>query len=405
MTRALPPSASPEPAHGLAYRASASSAGGEPMHDFTASSYLGLSGLPVLQEAAEAAVRSYGAQLGGARLRDHCPLYAQLLARLSALTSGHALITPSVALGHMAAFPALMRPGDALVMDGAAPPSMHTAAMLLEGVQVEEVPHGDEHSLSESAQRLARLHRRVWIACDGASAMTGELAPYALLAELLAAIPHLHVYVDDSQATSWAGQHGRGLALTRLADHRARLVVALSLAEGFGASGGALVLGTEEGLAPLRSEAEPMLLSGGLHPGALGAALAAAELHLEPRFALRQAALGTRIELAAALAMDAGVPLAAAEGAPIFFVPVGPTVPTLGVLQELRRAGFLAAAGVFPAVPLDRAGIRFTVTVRTDPGVLASFIDTLSAALAQLGLLRTSDVRALAAREDVAGER
>jgi 7-keto-8-aminopelargonate synthetase-like enzyme len=401
MSREPRPFAASEPAPRGSHASGTVTAGGETLRDFATASYLGLDGMPMLHDAAEVAARTYGAQLGGARLRDGCPLYAQVLSRLSRLSGGYALVTPSVSLGHMAAFPALIRPGDALVLDTAAQPSMHTAAMLLEGVHVEPVPHGDEHSLAASAQRLARLYRHVWVACDGASAMYGELAPFALLAELLEGIPNLSVYVDDSHCTSWAGEHGRGLALTRLTAHRERLVVALSLSDSFGASGGALVLGTEEARAKLRAEAEPMLLSGGLHPGMLGRALAATELHLEPRFALRQAALATRVELATTLALEAGVPLAAAEGAPIFFVPVGPTVPTLAVLQELRRAGYLAGAGVFPAVPLDRGGLRFTVSVETHPADLSGFVDTLSAALSQVGLSRPSDVRGLGASASV----
>jgi len=375
---------------------------GDALINFASASYLGLAERASVRAGEESAVRRYGALLGGVRLREECPLYAELTERLCTLSGGYALITPSPAIGHMAAFPSLMGEGDALVIDTGAHPSLHTASMLLDGVTIEVVPHGDALAMEAALLRHSRRHRRVWYVCDGVYAMHGELAPFDLLEALLGALPNLHVYVDDSQATSWTGLHGRGLALSRLSA-RERVVVALSLAESFGASGAALVFGCAALRERVRSDAEPMLLSGAVHPAMLGAALTAAELHLAPAFAALQECLDARIALARALAEELAVPLAAADHTPMFFVPVGATVATLTVLQQLRRQGMLAAAGVFPAVPLDRAGIRFTVSVHTTIDDVASLIASLAEALSRAGVARPSYVRSLAPREGPSG--
>lgn len=106
-----------------------------------------------------------------------------------------------------------------------------------------------------------------------------------------------------------------------------------------------------------------MLFSGPLQPALLGAALGSANLHLRPEFVHLQAGLGSRIELVNRTAESHGVRLSSVDSSPIFFVRCGPATAAYAVAHALRRAGLYTCIGVFPAVPLNHAGIRFTLSL------------------------------------------
>jgi 7-keto-8-aminopelargonate synthetase-like enzyme len=183
--------------------------------------------------------------------------------------------------------------------------------------------------------------------------------------------------VDDAHATSWLGAHGRGFALDFFTN-RARVVVALSLNKAFSAAGGAIVFPTAELRDRVRRCGGPMLFSGPVQPPMLGAAIASAHLHLEPSFALLQGALLERIRLVIARARSLGIPLANEELTPIFFMPCGPMEKTFKLIHALRDAGYYVSPGMFPAVPREKSGPRFTVSLHNTPQDVEEFMEALA---------------------------
>ena len=132
-----------------------------------------------------------------------------------------------------------------------------------------------------------------------------------------------------------------------------------------------------------------MLFSGPVQPPMLGAAVASAKLHLEPAFADLQQQLMVRIDMVNELCDRAGIPLVNHERSPIFFVRCGPVEDTFRLLGALREHGFFACLGMFPAVPENKSGVRFTVSVLNTYGDIRAFVDALAT------LARTSDVHFL----------
>jgi 7-keto-8-aminopelargonate synthetase-like enzyme len=336
---------------------------------------------PGIQDAACDATRRYGTQFSFSRAYLENALYAELEDALAKMTGGHIVVAPSTTLAHLAALPVLVRDGDAVLVDQFAHASLQMATRVLRDMPVELVRHNRLDVLEDRVAAFERTHRRVWYVCDGIYSMRGDFAPFDDLRALLGRHPALHLYVDDAHATSWYGANGRGGALMKLGSHE-RVIVALSLNKAFSAAGGALVL-PDAGLVKLiRRCGGPMLFSGPIQPPMLGAGVASARLHLEqPRFAQLQAEVAARIEHATTALARTSIPLAATDHTPIFMIPCDSPGIVFRAVSALRGLGFYVCPSVFPAVPVNQPGIRFTITRHNSDADIDDFIAALTVAL------------------------
>jgi len=363
---------------------------GRELKNFGGCSYLALELEPAIQDAACAATRRFGTQFPFSRAYLENALYAELEEALGKMTGGHIVVAPSTTLAHLAALPVLVRDGDAVLVDQFAHASLQTATRVLRDTPNELIRHNRIDVLEDRLTAFERTHRRVWYVCDGIYSMRGDFAPFDELRALLNRHPALHLYVDDAHATSWWGANGRGAALTRIGLHE-RVVVALSLNKAFSAAGGALVLPDARLVKLIRRCGGPMLFSGPIQPPMLGAAVASARLHLQPRFADLQAEVIARIDRATAALDRTSIHLAATERTPIFMIPCDAAGIVFKAVTALRDLGFYVCPSVFPAVPFNQPGIRFTITRHNSDGDVDQFVAALAVALDEsTGLIRSS---------------
>lgn len=339
---------------------------GRRLLNFCSCSYLGLELDPRLVEGAIDALLRFGTQFSVSRAFLSAPPYAELEARLDALTGGFCLVTPNTTLASAAALPSLVREGDFVLLDHQVHMTVQQVVPLLQrlGAAVEFVRHGALERLEARIRELRGRHPRVWFLLDGVYSMHGDLAPIEALGWLLGRYEQLHLYVDDAHGTSWTGRHGRGHALEHLRGaERERTVVALSLNKSYAAGGGALVLPDEATRRRVRYTAGPLLFTGPLQPPMLGAALASARIHATPELGRLQAELQGRIEHANARCRELGLPLLFPhERVPIRFIGLGPRTASVAMAAHLKERGLLASCALFPAVPAHQTGIRFTLT-------------------------------------------
>lgn len=330
--------------------------------NFGSCSYLALEVREDLRAGAIDAVRRFGTQFPFAKPQLECHLYGELEAALAEMTGGKPVIASSATLAHLAALPALIRTGDAVIVDRLAHASIHMAMALVKQGSIETLPHNRMDLLAARIEDLSRIHDRVWYVLDGVYSMSGSFARVDALAELLARFPKLHLYSDDAHCTSWLGRHGRGLLLDRLPDP-SRVVVTLSLNKAFSAGGGVLIAPNEEVQARIQLAGAPLLFSGPLQPAQLGAAVASARVHLSPELADLQATLAQRIASAHALARRHEIRLGTEDHTPILFVPCGDEAGMFSLFHAMLANGFYIAPAVFPAVARGHAGLRLTVSL------------------------------------------
>ena len=350
---------------------------GRPMLNFGCCSYLGLEVRDDLKEGACEAARRYGTQFPFSRAYLENPLYCELEEQLTTMTGGHVLVAPSTTLAHIAALPVLVREGDAVLIDQFAHASLHTATTLLRDIPVERVRHNQLDWVARRVAELSAGGRRVFYVCDGLYSMRGDLAPFAKFRALLEAHPTLHLYIDDAHSTSWSGARGRGAALDNLGGHP-RVIVALSLNKAFSAAGGCLVLPDADTVRLVRRCGGPMLFSGPIQPPMLGAAVASARLHNDPSLGVLQGELTALIAHAWRAIGRRDIPLAGRDRTPIFMVPCDSTAIVFRTVSRLRQRGFYVCPSVFPAVPVNQPGIRFTITRHNAPAAIDAFIDALA---------------------------
>ena len=117
-----------------------------------------------------------------------------------------------------------------------------------------------------------------------------------------------------------------------------------------------------------------MLFSGPIQPPMLGVAVASAQFHLTADHALAQGELMKRIDHALASAQYNGLELATRERTPVFFIPHDSVNGATDHVHALMRAGFYVCPSAFPAVPMNRPGVRFTITLHNELNDIDRFI-------------------------------
>jgi 7-keto-8-aminopelargonate synthetase-like enzyme len=346
---------------------------------FGSCSYMSLETRPELRGAAHDAIDRWGTQFHFSRAYVQCSLYEELESCLAEITGRPTLVAASTSLAHMAAFPVLIEEGDSVVIDQFAHASLHTALRLVPTAPLEIVRHNRMDLLDAALTRLAPTSKQIWYVADGLYSMLGDFADFEALKQLLERHPKLRLYIDDAHSTSWTGARGRGAALEHFASDP-RVVVALSLNKAFSAAGGALAMPSEAMKQRVRRAGSTMLFSGPIQPPMLGAAVGSAKLHLSGEFLGLQVDLASKITHAARAIERHGLPVGAPALSPIFQLQCDSPRMTHLVARRMRKLGFYCCAVTFPAVPVNRPGIRFTVC-RHNP---VEDIDEFVAALADV---------------------
>lgn len=350
---------------------------GKDLSNFASCSYMALEAHPALRAGAAAALEEYGTQFAFSRAYLEAPLYQELEAALERITGRPTLVAASTTLAHLSALPVLVNDDDVVLIDQFAHASLHMATELLKGTLVERVRHNRMDMLEDKIKAHTRPGQRVWYVCDGVYSMLGDFTDFAALRGLLARYPQLHLYIDDAHATSWAGKHGRGAALTQLGDSE-RVIVTLSLNKAFSGAGGALALPTVELYGRLRRCGGTMVFSGPIQPPMLGASVASAKLHLEPSFAEMQAELLARLHTARAAIVRSELAVASSDETPIFMVQFDAAEQARRAVKEMMARGYYCSLSTFPAVPMDRPSLRFTVSRHNDLAEVPRFVETLA---------------------------
>lgn len=350
---------------------------GAMLKNFGSCSYLGLERHPLLERGALAAVEKYGTQFSISRAYLQSPLYAELESALSTIMGRPVVSAPSTTLAHLAALPVLIGDDDAILLDQFAHASLHMATELVDDVPIELVRHNRMDLLERRVAQLSEQHERVWYVCDGLYSMLGDFAPFSELALMLDRYPKLHLYIDDAHSMSWTGEMGRGAALSALGQFD-RVIVALSMAKAFGSSGGILAVPTEEMRDRIRRCGGPMIFSGPLPPAVLGAGVASARLHLSDELSTMQADLRARIDHARQVIARCQLRTATDDRTPIVMVQYDSGEVAMKVVAALRTRGFYTCPSTFPAVPVNKPSIRFTVSLHNSFEDIEDFISTLA---------------------------
>jgi len=330
-------------------------ADGQEVLNFCANNYLGLADHPALRDAAKTALDDWG--YGMASVRFICGTQEQHLElerRVSRFLGTEATILFSSCFdANGGVFETLFGPEDAIVSDEL------NHASIIDGIRLSKAQRyryknrdlADLRAQLEAARDAGA--RFTVIVTDGVFSMDGYIAPLAEICDLADEFGAL-VFVDDSHAVGFVGEHGRGTPEFCGVSDRVDIYTG-TFGKALGGASGGYVSSRREIVDLLRQRSRPYLFSNTLAPSIVAGTLAALDL-LEQSDHLR-AQLVTNAELFRRLMTGAEFELL--PGAhPIVPVMFGDAALTARMADEMQRQGVYVTAFSYPVVPKGRARIR-----------------------------------------------
>jgi glycine C-acetyltransferase len=328
-------------------------ADGSPVLNFCANNYLGLADHPTLVDAAKTALDEWG--YGMASVRFICGTQEQHLElerRVSHFLATEATILFSSCFdANGGVFETLFSAEDAIISDEL------NHASIIDGIRLSKAQrfrykNRDMADLEAQLQAASDARFRV-IVTDGVFSMDGYIAPLREICDLADQYGAL-VFVDDSHAVGFVGEHGRGTPELCGVSDRVDIYTG-TFGKALGGASGGYVSSRQEIVDLLRQRARPYLFSNTLAPSIVAGTLAALDL-LEQSDGLR-AQLIENAHLFRSLMTEAGFDLLPGEH-PIVPVMFGDAALTARIADEMQKRGVYVTAFSFPVVPRGRARIR-----------------------------------------------
>ncbi len=336
---------------------------GRDVVNFGSCSYLGLEFDERVKAGGKKAIDDFGTQFSESRAYVSISLYKELEILFEKIFDGYVVITQSTTLGHIATIPVHVSTNDCIILDHQVHNSVQIAVGMVkaQGVHVELLRHNRMDLLEQRVKELRSKYKKIWYMADGIYSMYGDVSPVKEIYALMDKYAELHYYVDDAHGMSIYGKHGRGYVLNQMPIHR-KAIVATSMNKAFATGGAVIVFPTREMAQKVRNCGATLITSGPMQPSQLGAAVAAAKIHLSNDIYEMQADLQDNIRYANLMLKKYKLPVIAPSDAAVFFV--GVSLPKLGynMVKRMLHAGYYVNLGIFPAVPMKNTGIRFTIT-------------------------------------------
>jgi 8-amino-7-oxononanoate synthase len=329
--------------------------------DFVRCSYLGLDNHPDITSGAISAIQEYGAlHWSCARTRLNYDILGRLESELSELFKARVICFSNVMVANMGALPLIAsghltdKKKPFVVFDRECHVSLqYHKANVADETEVTTIPHNDLNMLED----ICRNQYPVAYIADGVYSMGGETPIREL--QTLQEKYGLFLYIDDAHGISIFGRQGEGFARSQFPDELGeRTIIAASLAKGFGASGGVVMLGTPEQENLFRRYAQSYTFTAAPNLAAVGAARASARLHGGPLLGDLQTKLAENIQL-----FDAALETPqCGNRLPIRLVPIGGEAQSIAAARNLLDQGYYTSATFFPTVARGRAALRICIT-------------------------------------------
>jgi glycine C-acetyltransferase len=357
-------------------------ADGRELINLCANNYLALANHPAMREAAREAIDRHG--YGMASVRFICgtqSVHKELEVRLSAfLGMEDTILYSSCFDANGGLFETLLDEQDAVISD-----SLNHAS-IIDGIRLCKAQRlryaNDDLDELETRLREAAGARVKLIATDGVFSMDGVIARLRDICDLADRYGAL-VMVDDSHATGFVGQGGRGTPEYR--DVMGRIdILTGTLGKALGGAAGGYTSARREIVAWLRQRSRPYLFSNSIPPVIAATTLRVLDLVEagdEARTRLRANTTHFRRRMT-----DAGFTIVPGEH-PIAPVMLGDATLAARFAGQLLERGVYVIGFSFPVVPMGKARIRTQMCAGHDRAQLDQAIDAFVAVGRELGVI------------------
>lgn len=325
-------------------------------------SYLGLDSHPsIIKGAIDGILSTNTLNSSISRVRVSLNLLKEVEDILTGLFQAEAITLPSCSAASSAILPLIA----AGIFTNNKPPVMifdkhaHFSINLIKPICADETevltsPHNDLNYIED----ICKKHKNVAYVADGVYS-TGGVAPVKELITLQDKYG-LFLFFDEAHSTSVYGANGKGYVLELMGGINSKTIVVSSLNKGFGASGGLLLLGSQNHLKVVKRFGGPLSWSQRVNTAGLGAIKASAQIHKSNELITLQESLHNNIKLFDTL-IDTGEK---GDSLPIRLIPIGEAEKAVEIAKNVFDSGFYTSPLFFPIVPRNKAGLR--VMIRSD---------------------------------------
>ncbi len=332
---------------------------GKEMISFSSYNYVGMSGDPVVVEAAQHACERYGTSVSASRLvSGEKDLHGDLERAISrfvgtedamVLVGGHA--TNETVIGH------LFGPGDLILHDSLSHNSILQGA-ILSGGRRRPFAHNDWREADRILQTCRHDHRRALLVIEGVYSMDGDIPDLPRFIEVKKRHKAI-LMIDEAHSMGVLGATGRGIGEHFGVDRADVDIWMGTLSKSFGSCGG-YIAGTKALVEYLKYTAPGFVYSVGLSPPNAAAALAS--IHLLEAEPQRVARLRERARLFLTLAKSRGINTGMSKDSPVVPVILGNSMNALRLAKALFDRGINVQPILHPAVEESAARLRFFLT-------------------------------------------
>jgi glycine C-acetyltransferase len=359
--------------------------GGRTVLNFCANNYLGLSSHPEVVRGAEAALASHGYGMSSVRFICGTQDLHQTLERKLAGFVGleDAILYGSCFDANGGLFETLLGEDDVVISDAL------NHASIIDGIRLckaERLRYGNG-DLGELERHLiaSRGKRLRLIATDGVFSMDGLVAKLGEICDLAEKHDAL-VMVDDSHATGFMGQTGRGTHEHAGVMGRVDIITS-TLGKALGGAAGGFTASRREVVELLRQRSRPYLFSNALMPAIVGASIAVVDMLagttlLRDRLMANAARFRHKLS-AAGFAIVPGVH-------PIVPIMLGDARLAQQLARDLLDHGIYVIGFSYPVVPKGQARIRVQLSAAHTEEHVDRAVEAFRAAGAARGVIATA---------------
>jgi 8-amino-7-oxononanoate synthase len=355
--------------------------GGRRVLNFANYNYLGLSGDPDVTRAAQDAVSRWGSSVSASRVvSGERPIHGELEREIARFVGvENAIVYIGGHPANVSTISHLFGPDDVVLCDAL----MHNSAVQgaeFSGARRLTFPHNDWRTLDAMLHRLRGRHRRALILIEGVYSADGDIPDLRRFIELKSRHAAM-LMVDEAHSLGVLGATGRGIAEHAGVDPGAVDIWMGTLSKSLASCGG-YIAGAAALVEYLKYTSPGFVYSVGIPPSNAAAALAALrKLDAEPE---RVARLHERAAYFLRRCQAAGLDTGASAGTPVIPVIVGDSLRAAKLSAMLLAAGVNVQPMVAPAVPNDRARLRFFVASTHSEAELEATVQLVGKALREL---------------------
>lgn len=348
---------------------------------YSSYNYLGMSGDPFVNRAAQTAIEQYGTSVSASRVvAGERPIHRQLEQEIARLigtedciiyVGGHA--TNVTTIGH------LFGDQDLILYDALSHNSIRQGCDLSRATAI-EFPHNDWHTLEALLKQHRQQYRKVLIAVEGIYSTDGDLSPLPQIVTLKQRYKTF-LLVDEAHSIGVLGRSGRGISEHfGIPAHQVDLWMG-TLSKSLASCGG-YIAGCKAVVEYLKYTAPGFVYSVGMSPANTAAALAALQLlQKEPE---RVATLHARSQYFLRLAQQQGLNTGNSHDSPVIPILVGEPYRAVQLGHALFQRGINVQPMVYPSVPYNAARLRFFITCLHTEAQIWATIQAVSEELSNL---------------------